>query len=77
MIGLIKQGTSGKMKVTKRQLRRIIKEELTRELQRLAEGYMVPEFPNTDSMFILGLIGFLMLVLMDNVLPSFFSWLTN
>ncbi len=29
------------------------------------------------GMFILGLIGFLMLVLMDNVLPSFFSWLTN
>ena len=39
------------MKITKRQLRRLIREELTRELQRLTEGYMVPEFPNTDSMF--------------------------
>ncbi|MCS5534327.1 MAG: protein translocase SEC61 complex subunit gamma [Candidatus Poseidoniales archaeon] len=29
------------------------------------------------GMFVLGLIGFLMLVLMDNVLPSFFEWLTN
>ena len=29
------------------------------------------------GMFILGLIGFLMLVLMDNLLPSFFSWLTG
>jgi hypothetical protein len=41
----------GKMKITKRQLRRLIREELTRELQQLTEGYMVPEFPNTDSMF--------------------------
>jgi hypothetical protein len=39
------------MRITKRQLRRLIREELTRELQRLTEGYMVPEFPNTDSMF--------------------------
>ena len=29
------------------------------------------------GMFVLGLIGFLMLVLMDNVLPPFFEWLTN
>ncbi|MDE0707727.1 MAG: protein translocase SEC61 complex subunit gamma [Candidatus Poseidoniales archaeon] len=29
------------------------------------------------GMFILGFIGFVMLVLMDNVLPSFFEWLTN
>ena len=29
------------------------------------------------GMFILGFIGFVMLVLMDNVLPSFFDWLTN
>lgn len=29
------------------------------------------------GMFILGLIGFVMLVFMDNVLPSFFEWLTN
>lgn len=29
------------------------------------------------GMFILGLIGFIMLVLMDNLLPSFFSWLTG
>ena len=29
------------------------------------------------GMFVLGLIGFLMLVLMDNVLPPFFDWLTN
>ena len=29
------------------------------------------------GMFVLGLIGFLMLVLMDNVLPSFFEWLIN
>ena len=29
------------------------------------------------GMFILGLIGFAMLVLMDNILPSFFDWLTK
>ena len=29
------------------------------------------------GMFILGFIGFVMLVLMDNVLPSFFNWLTG
>ena len=29
------------------------------------------------GMFVLGFIGFLMLVLMDNVLPPFFEWLTN
>ena len=29
------------------------------------------------GMFVLGFIGFVMLVLMDNVLPSFFEWLTN
>lgn len=29
------------------------------------------------GMFVLGFIGFVMLVLMDNVLPSFFDWLTN
>ena len=29
------------------------------------------------GMFILGFIGFVMLVFMDNVLPSFFEWLTN
>ena len=29
------------------------------------------------GMFVLGFIGFVMLVLMDNVLPSFFGWLTN
>jgi len=39
------------MRVTKRQLRRIIREALSRHRRRLAEGYMVPDFPNTDSMF--------------------------
>ena len=29
------------------------------------------------GMFVRGFIGFVMLVLMDNVLPSFFDWLTN
>ena len=29
------------------------------------------------GMFVLGFIGFVMLVLMDNVLPPFFDWLTN
>ena len=29
------------------------------------------------GMFVLGFIGFVMLVLMDNVLPPFFEWLTN
>ena len=29
------------------------------------------------GMFVLGFIGFVMSVLMDNVLPSFFDWLTN
>ena len=29
------------------------------------------------GMFVLGFIGFVMLVFMDNVLPSFFEWLTN
>ena len=29
------------------------------------------------GMFVLGFIGFVMLVLMDNVLPSFFDWLTS
>ena len=29
------------------------------------------------GMFILGFIGVVMLVFMDNVLPSFFEWLTN
>ena len=29
------------------------------------------------GMFVLGFIGFVMLVLMDTVLPSFFEWLTN
>jgi|TARA_B100000959_G_scaffold154890_2_gene162333 protein transport protein SEC61 subunit gamma-like protein len=29
------------------------------------------------GMFILGAIGFAMLVLMDNMLPSFFQWLTS
>ena len=29
------------------------------------------------GMFVLGFIGFVMLVLMDNVLPAFFDWLTN
>jgi protein transport protein SEC61 subunit gamma-like protein len=29
------------------------------------------------GMFILGFIGFVMLVLMDTMLPSFFEWLTN
>ena len=29
------------------------------------------------GMFILGFIGFVMLVFMDNVLPSFFEWLPN
>ena len=29
------------------------------------------------GMFVLGFIGYVMLVLMDNVLPSFFEWLTN
>jgi hypothetical protein len=38
------------MKITKSQLRRIIKEELTRALQPLAEGFSVPEFPNSASM---------------------------
>ena len=29
------------------------------------------------GMFVLGGIGFIMLYLMDNLLPSFFDWLTN
>jgi protein transport protein SEC61 subunit gamma-like protein len=29
------------------------------------------------GMFILGLIGFIMLYLMDNLLPAFFRWLTG
>ena len=29
------------------------------------------------GMFVLGFIGYVMLVLMDNVLPSFFEWLIN
>jgi protein transport protein SEC61 subunit gamma-like protein len=29
------------------------------------------------GMFVLGFIGFALLVLMDNVLPSFFDWLTS
>ena len=29
------------------------------------------------GMFVLGFIGFVMLVLMDNVLPPFFDWLTS
>ena len=29
------------------------------------------------GMFVLGGIGFVMLYLMDNLLPSFFDWLTN
>ncbi len=29
------------------------------------------------GMFVLGFIGFVLLVLMDNVLPSFFNWLTD
>ena len=29
------------------------------------------------GLVVLGFIGFVMLVLMDNVLPSFFDWLTN
>ena len=29
------------------------------------------------GMFVLGFIGFVLLVLMDNVLPSFFNWLTG
>lgn len=29
------------------------------------------------GMFVLGAIGFVMLVLMDNALPSFFGWLTG
>lgn len=29
------------------------------------------------GMFILGFIGFVILVLMDNILPSFFEWITG
>ena len=29
------------------------------------------------GMFVLGFIGYVMLVLMDNMLPSFFEWLIN
>ena len=29
------------------------------------------------GLFVLGFIGFVLLVLMDNVLPSFFNWLTD
>ena len=29
------------------------------------------------GMFVLGFIGFVLLVLMDNVLPPFFDWLTS
>ena len=32
---------------------------------------------NGIGMFVLGGIGFIMLYLMDNLLPSFFDWLTN
>jgi hypothetical protein len=38
------------MRITKRQLRRIIQEELSRELKTLTEGYTVPSFPNSASM---------------------------
>ncbi len=80
-IGAIEQTAQRLQDDIEERLRRVQTGSMARILK-MARKPSKQEFRQTVivcgiGMFILGAIGFGMLWLMDNVLPDFFSWLTN
>jgi|TARA_Y100001970_G_scaffold243388_1_gene308609 protein transport protein SEC61 subunit gamma-like protein len=80
-IGPVEETVQGWQDGIEERLRRIQTGSMARILK-MARKPSKQEFRQTVivcgiGMFVLGAIGFAMLVLMDNMLPSFFDWLTN
>jgi protein transport protein SEC61 subunit gamma-like protein len=80
-VGPVEQTVQGWQNEIEERVRRVRTGSMARILK-MARKPSKQEFRQTIivcsiGMFILGLIGFAMLVLMDNILPSFFDWLTK
>jgi protein transport protein SEC61 subunit gamma-like protein len=80
-VGPVEQTVQGWQDEIEERVRRVRTGSMARILK-MARKPTKQEFRQTIivcgiGMFILGLIGFAMLVLMDNILPSFFDWLTK
>ena len=80
-VGPVEQTVQGWQDEIEERVRRVRTGSMARILK-MARKPPKQEFRQTIivcgiGMFILGLIGFAMLVLMDNILPSFFDWLTK
>ncbi len=80
-VGPVEQTVQGWQDEIEERVRRVRTGSMARILK-MARKPSKQEFRQTIivcgiGMFILGLIGFAMLVLMDNILPSFFDWLTK
>lgn len=80
-VGPVEQTVQGWQNEIEERVRRVRTGSMARILK-MARKPTKQEFRQTIivcgiGMFILGLIGFAMLVLMDNILPSFFDWLTK
>ena len=80
-VGPVEQTVQGWQNEIAERVRRVRTGSMARILK-MARKPSKQEFRQTIivcgiGMFILGLIGFAMLVLMDNILPSFFDWLTK
>ena len=80
-VGPVEQTVQGWQNESEERVRRVRTGSMARILK-MARKPSKQEFRQTIivcgiGMFILGLIGFAMLVLMDNILPSFFDWLTK
>ena len=80
-VGPVEQTVQGWQNEIEERVRRVRPGSMARILK-MARKPSKQEFRQTIivcgiGMFILGLIGFAMLVLMDNILPSFFDWLTK
>ena len=80
-VGPVEQTVQGWQDEIEERVRRVRTGSMARILK-MARKPSKQEFRQTIivcgiGMFILGLIGFAMLVLMDNILPSFFDWLTS
>ena len=80
-VGPVEQTVQGWQDEIEERVRRVRTGSMARILK-MARKPSKQEFRQTIivcsiGMFILGLIGFAKLVLMDNILPSFFDWLTK
>ena len=80
-VGPVEQTVQGWQDEIEERVRRVRTGSMARILK-MARKPSKQEFRQTIivcgiGMFILGLTGFAMLVLMDNILPSFFDWLTK